>query len=234
MSTRRVSRFHEKAFKLAALATTAAAGAGLAARGITAAVRTGGSVHLTATTFYPGQGTWTGTNDSVADGGRQTQVSPDGGQATILLIAGVGYVQTNARGLTEMFGLSPDQAARYAGRWISLKHGQQLGQGSYDEVTSGISLPSLAASMAISAPKKLVTPAIGVQGKLTTKLLPAGASGAVYVANNATLRPVQFKIALPGSIKSTDTFSKWHEKVYLTTPADAVPATVVSSPSATA
>jgi hypothetical protein len=204
-------------------------------RGTIAALRSGGSVRVDLTTVTP-QGTWTATDDSAAAGGRQAWTTPGGGRTTILLIAGVGYIQGNALGLAEAFGVSQDEAEQYAGQWISLKHGQKIGQGEYADVTAGISLPSIAASMAMAAPAKLAQPGkvngqatVAVQGKLTDKLLPSGTRGTAYAADNATLRPRQFNITEPGHIKTRYNFSKWHEKVHLTAPKGAIPATVLTS-----
>ena len=78
---------------------------------------------------------------------------------TILLIHGVGYVQANLSAMEDFFGVPQPQSEQYAGKWIEIRPGEKLGESSYDDITAGITLQSVASTdLAEGSPLSLVKP----------------------------------------------------------------------------
>jgi hypothetical protein len=214
--------------------------AGLSAAGLLsaalAAVRAGGSVHVDVTSGAPDDSV-TFSDDATGKGGRQVITFDGTGHATILLIDGVGYVQANADALQGLFQVPLQQAMQDAGKWISLRPGQRLGTSTYDDVTAGITLSSVAQELQFSGHLTKTSPAtvagqpvIGVQAPLpASDDLPAGAKLVLYVTDNAALRPVRYQLIGGGSTTNEFSFSSWGEKLTLTAPANAIPASSTGS-----
>jgi len=200
-----------------------------------AALQSAGSVHSDATITAAGGSAVQYTGDATPTGGRQVLTIGQAGQVTILLINGIGYVQGNVQGLEGFAsGLPAQQAAQFAGQWIEIRPGQKLGSASFSDVTGGISLPSIASSIALSGTPSLLTPTTiggqavdGLQGTPSAADgVPAPATAALYVAQSTRL-PVLLRIQSP-SYTGQITFSDWHEPVNLTAPAVTIPATKVT------
>jgi hypothetical protein len=217
--------------------STAAAGLSAAAllNAARAAVTGGGSVHLDITAKSPGS-LVAFSDDATGNGGRQVITVNGTGHATILLINGVDYVQADAEALQVFFQASLQQAARAAGRWISLRPGEKLGASTYDDVTAGITLSSVAQELQLGRPLTKAAPAtvagqpvIGVQAPLPASDDLPGAKLVLYVTDNAALRPVRYELVGGGSTTNEFSFSQWGEKLTLTAPPSAVPASALSS-----
>ena len=203
--------------------------------GTLGAVRAGGSVHVDITQSTS-QSSLAYSDDATAGGGRQVITIDGAGHATILFIAGVGYVQADAEGLATLFELPQPLADQFAGQWIALRHGDKLGASTYDDVTAGITLSSVATELEPSGTPTLAAPAtvagqrvVGVQTRMpAASKLPAAARNVLYMTDNSLLRPVLSEVTNAGSYKYQVSFSHWGETLHLTAPANAVPASSVT------
>jgi hypothetical protein len=205
-------------------------------QGMLAALRSGGSVHVDISTSTA-QGSIVFSDDATASGGRQIITVDKNAHVTILFMPGVAYVQADANGLATFFDVPQAQADQFAGQWIALRPGDKLGLSTYDDVTAGITLSSVATELkpstgtaTMAAPATIAGQRVlGVQVPLpTSSQLPAGARDMLYMTDNSLLRPVQSEITNAGSYKYQMSFSHWGEAVHLTTPANAIPATSVT------
>jgi hypothetical protein len=200
-------------------------------------VRSGGSVHMDITVDSAGQSE-TVSADATNSGGRQVITYDGTGHATILVIDGVGYVQADAQTLTGIFQATQAQAEQAAGQWVSLRPGEKLGMSTYDDVTAGITLSSVAQEMEVSgALSKTAPTTVDGQSVICVHgLLPAsdglpGAKLVLYVTDNAALRPVREELVGGGSTTNAVTFSRWGKRLSLTAPADAIPASSIMADS---
>lgn len=200
-----------------------------------AALTAGGSVHVDITA--KGQNSLVAfSDDDTASGGRQVITVDGTGRATILLINGVDYVQADAATLQGFFHASQQVTEQAAGRWISLRPGDTLGASTYDDVTAGITLSSVAQELQLAghltkaAPATLAgQPVIGVQAPVPASDGLPGAKMVLYVTDNAALRPVRYELVGGGSVTNELSFSRWGEKLTLTRPANAIPASSLTS-----
>jgi hypothetical protein len=204
-----------------------------------AALRAGGSVHVDITSIAHG-GSVAFSDDAAGRSGRQVITIDGTGHATILLIGGVDYVRADVQALQGFFELPLPAAEHAAGQWISLRPGEKLGTSTYDDVTAGITLSSVATELQVGKPLSETAPAtvagqpvIGVQAPLPASDGPRGAKVVLYMTDNAALRPVRYELADGGSTQNTISFSRWGEKLSLTAPAGAVPASSLTSGSVT-
>lgn len=200
------------------------------AKGSLAALRSGISVHVDNASVTQ-NGTADNSQDLTAKAGRAVMTAPSGARVAYLLVNGVAYLQGNALGLTRFAGVSQAFAQRYAGQWIALQPGDQVGYASYDNITAELTLSGEADELAMVAPEKLTGAAtvagqrvIGVSGPLpASDQLPAGTRQVLYAADDPTMRPVRVMLQ-GGSIKATTTFSGWGERVDVSAPPDSLPA----------
>jgi hypothetical protein len=204
-----------------------------------AAVRAGGSVHMDITGKAAGHPE-TVSADATNTGGRQV-ITYGTGHATVLLIDGVGYVQADAQTLEGIFQATQAQAEQAAGQWVSLRPGEKLGLSTYDDVTAGITLSSIAQQMEVSGVLSKTAPTtvdgqavIGVLAPLPASDGLPGAKLLLYVTDNAALRPVREELVGGGSTTNTVTFSRWGKRVRLTAPPNAIPASSITDNSVTA
>ena len=218
-----------------AAASPAGKSAPVLLRDTLAALRAGGSVHVDMTDNSP-QSSLVYSDDATAGGGRQVITIDRTGHATILFIAGVGYVQANARGLAAIFDVPQQLADQFADQWIALRPGEKLGLSTYDDVTAGITLSSVATELGPNGTPTLAAPGIvagqrvvGVQVPLPAgQQLPATAKDVLYITDNSLLRPVLSEVTNAGSYNYQMSFSHWGETLHLTAPANAVPASSVT------
>jgi hypothetical protein len=195
-----------------------------------AALKAGPAVHVGISTTTS-QGAITFSDDAKAAGGRQRIATSGGGDVTILYIAGVGYVQANAAGLIGFMQVPQSQAQSEAGRWISIRPGEELGQNNYDDVVDGITLSSVATELTIAGPLTLTAPTtmsgqrvIGVQGRAPASMqLPGTARVTLYVATSDA-RPLRYQVSGVSGYTDQITFSDWGESLQLATPSGAIPA----------
>jgi len=191
-----------------------------------AAARAAGSLH-SASTAKTGLGSAVYSDDSSARAGRQVITEPgDGGHATILVLAGVGYIRGNAVALAGFFGLPDATAVQLAGRWLSVRPGQT----GYQQIVQGVTTGSL---LGASAPTGRLTvtpptrvdgyPVVGVRGQVAASAgLPPGSADILYVA--ATGRPLPVSVQEgTGSNEVTVVFSHWGENVRVSAPRHVTP-----------
>ncbi len=203
--------------------------------GARAALRDGRSVHIDITD-RSSQGSITYSDDAAANGGQQVITVDGAGHATILFVAGVGYVQADAGGLVDLFQVPQSQADKFAGQWIALKSGEKLGASSYDDVTAGITLASVASELQLTGTPALSAPTsvggqrvVGVQAPMPASAqLPAAARDVLYMTDNSLLRPVLSEVTNAGAYEYRMSFSQWGEALNLTAPANAIPASSVT------
>jgi len=209
--------------------------------GALASLRSAGSVHIeTDQSASPGLVVF--SQDSTAGGGRQVIRLGKTGTVTVLLIAGVGYVQANAVGLQAFFSVPQQQADEFSGQWIAVRPGDKLGASTYDDITTGITLSSVATELAPSGAVSLGAPStvksqrvLAVQGPVAASAdLPAAARSVLYVTDTAPVRPVLSEVTNAGSYENRVSFTDWGETLHLTAPAHTVPASDVTSSSTTA
>ena len=195
-----------------------------------AALRAGGSVHVDMSSVAHG-GSVVFSDDATGSGGRQVITIDGTGHATILLIDGVDYVRADAQALHAFFEATLPQAERAAGQWISLHPGEKLGASTYDDVTAGITLASVATELVVGRPLSKTAPAtvagrpvIGVQAPLPASDGLPGAKLVLYLTDDSALRPVRYELVGGGSTQNTISFSRWGERLSLTAPPNAIPA----------
>ena len=205
-----------------------------------AALRSGGSVHVDITSDTAGDSV-VFSDDATSNGGRQEITLDGNGHATILLIDGVDYVRADAAALQGFFQATLPQAEQADGRWISLHPGEKLGTSTYDDVTAGITLSSVATELQLSGtlsktPATTVAgqPVIGVQAPLPASDGAPAAKTVLYVTDNSALRPVRYELVGGGKTENEISFSRWGEPLKLTAPASAIPASSLTATSVTA
>jgi len=204
-----------------------------------AELKAGDSVHIaiSATTSL---GTITCSDEATADGGWHVLTTGTGGRVSIVLIGGVGYVAGNAAGLLGLMQLPGPQAHLEAGQWMAVRAGQQLGANDYDEITSGITLSSVASQVTPTGPLTLTAPAtiagqqaIGVQGHAPASMqLPGTARVTLYVAASDA-RPLRYQVSGVSGYENEITFSNWGQSVELVVPPDPTPVSELRIPTPT-
>jgi hypothetical protein len=203
------------------------------------ALKAGYSVHI-AVAVTTSQGTITCSDEATAGGGWHVLTTGTGGRVSIVLIGSVGYVGGNAAGLVGLMQLPGQEARLEAGQWIAVRPGQQLGANSYDDITGGITLSSVASEVTPTGPLTLTAPAtiagqqaIGVQGHAPASMrLPPAARVTLYVAASDA-RPLRYEVSGAGGYTDKLTFSDWGQGVQLVVPPHAIPATQVQTPTPT-
>jgi hypothetical protein len=201
-----------------------------------AALQAGPSVHLHGVTKSSGH-VLVLSQDSGADVGRQVFTVDRTEHVTVLVVGGVGYIKANAAGLTGFFGFPAALATRLVGRWISFHPGDSAGKTSYQGVTSGVTLASVADQLRLTGPLTLTAPTVaagqpvvGVHGHAPAgQHNPPGSTVTVYVASRGRPRPVTFQVKAAVG-QATGKFSRWGEALHLTAPQNPIPAASLSSP----
>lgn len=203
------------------------------------ALRAAGTVHVDVTSSVSGAPVRF-SDDSAAGGGRQLVTFNKTGHATILFIPGTAYLKADAPTLEGFLGCDQAQAGAAANRWVYLRPGDKFCGTDYGTVTDGITLSSVAGELAMKNGTATATaPAtvagqrvVGVRGQSSGGQLPAPAKEVLYLTDDARLRPVLSEQTAAG-IKSEVSFSQWGERLTLTAPKGAVPASSVT-PASTA
>jgi len=198
-----------------------------------AAAQAAGSVHVDMTSSS-GSGATVYSADVSSSAGRQVITITGGGQATVLDVAGIGYVTGNRTALTSFFGFPAAASSRLAGRWISFRTGQPY----YQQVVKAVTLGSAIGVVRLSG--RLAShgtgrvggqPVIAVRGTAPgVPGVPAGTKATLFVATTGRLLPVSY-LEVSGSIRLSAVFSRWGETVSVAAPRDAIPVTsVMKSP----
>ncbi len=201
-----------------------------------AAAEAAGSVHVDMTSSS-GSGSTVYSSDVSSSAGRQVITITGGGEATVLDVAGVGYLSGNPAALVGFFGFPAAASARLAGRWISFRSGQPYYQQVVNAVTldSAIGVVRLSGRLASKGAGRVGgQPVVGVRGTAqSVPGLPAGAKATLFVATTGRLLPVSYREA-SGSIRLGAVFSRWGETVSVAAPRDAIPiSSVITSSGAT-
>ncbi len=189
-----------------------------------AATSTAGPVHVNVT-IRAGSRTVTYSDDSLPASGRQVITISNGGHAVVLVLNEIGYVRANSGALKTFFGLPAALAARFAGRWISFKHGQP----GYQSVTAGVTVPEVISELRLRPPLSTL-PAAANGGSLVrirgiapaAEGAPAGATAIIDVTGAGRVLPVSMQISF-GNDRSVMTFSDWGETVHVKAPINPVP-----------
>ena len=124
------------------------------------------------------------------------------------------------------------QTIQFTAHDIALKSGEKLGASSYDDVTAGITLASVASELQLTGTPAPSAPTsiggqrvVGVQAPMPASAqLPAAARDVLYMTDNSLLRPVLSEVTNAGGYEYRMSFTQWGEAVNLTAPANAVPA----------
>jgi len=194
-----------------------------------AAAEVTGSVHVDMTSSS-GSGSTVYSTDVSSSAGRQVITITGGGKATVLDVAGVGYVSGNAAALVGFFGFPAAASARLAGRWVSFRSGQPYYQQVVDAVTLGSAMGVVTLSGRLTSKGVRSVggqPAVAVLGTAPgVPGVPAHTKATLYVATTGRLLPVSYAEA-SGSIRLSAVFSRWGEKVSVAAPRGAVPVTSV-------
>lgn len=164
--------------------------------------------------------------DAATVGGRRTlQVS--GGTATILVTARYAYLKAPSAILSSNFGLTPTDAKKDSGQWLSFPSGTTP----YFSLASGVGISALAQEVALTSVKRKTHPQIN--GENVTTLEGSSPSGTLdlFIPTSGPTLPIAGSITVAGSIVKF-AFSRWGIPINLTPPAKSSPF-VVSSPSTT-
>jgi hypothetical protein len=198
-----------------------------------AAAEAAGSVHVDLTSSSA-SGSTVYRTDVSSSAGRQVITITGGGTATVLDVAGVGYVSGNPAALVGFFGFPAAVSARLTGRWVSFRSGQPYYQQVVDAVTLGSALAAVRLSGRLTRRGRGRVngqPVVGVRG--TAPSVPgvsAGTKATLYVATTGPLLPVSY-LEVSGSTRLSAVFSRWGETVRVAAPRDAIPITSVAKSS---
>jgi hypothetical protein len=195
------------------------------------AVRAAGSARVVSR-VAGGSKTVTFIDDISATTGRELIRTNGGGRATLLLIAGVGYLRGNAAAWEHYYGARARAAARLSGHWISLHRGDR----DFRRLTSQLSFSSVIHDISLEAPlarrgSRLVgnQPAVAVQGTPSAASgAPAGSKATLYVASTGRPLPLALEGDTPGT-RFRETFSKWGEALHLAPPLNSLSASSLTS-----
>jgi hypothetical protein len=150
------------------------------------------------------------------------------GPATVLVARRSAYIRGNAFTLHEYFALSPAQASRYAGKWISVPSSAE----SYTPVSADATLASFLAHL---LPRKHLAvvratiagrKSVGIRG--TVRQAGLQVVETVYAPASGEALPFEEKAAPvghPGT--SLARMSRWNEPVHVVAPTHAVPISTV-------
>jgi hypothetical protein len=193
-----------------------------------AAAEVAGSAHVQMTSTSA-SGSTVYSTDVSANAGRQVITITGGGQATVLDVAGVGYVTGNPAALVSFFGFPAAVSARLTGRWVSFRSGQPYYAQIVDALTLGSALGvvTLSGRLASEGRRGVMDgqPVVGVRGVASrVPGVPAGTRATLYVATAGRLLPVSFR-EVSGGLRLSAVFSRWGEAVSVSAPRDAIPIT---------
>lgn len=204
------------------------------------------SVHWTRTAAVQNGVTYTWAADVSADSGRASMTLPNGAVVQLLLLNDALYVRGDYSGLLSLFSgnatgrpdLTPTQAQRYAGRWISLPKGGDYFRFLADGLTLGSivhdAIPrrgGLKSFTRNSHGRRLLV----LRGRESRSLLratdlTARASGEplpiAFSSGGSYSFPYNQSMTY-GSSGSSGRFSKWNEPVNVQAPASSTPIAVV-------
>jgi hypothetical protein len=199
------------------------------------AVLSAGSVHINWVQTGPSS-SLTESVDVTASGGRDVVTANETDHATILFIDGVAYVEADQPGLEAIFNLSAYVAEEFWDEWIAVRSGEKLGSLSYDDLTEGMTLSSVADVVQVCGACTLTAPttvagqrALSVQAPAPADdHAPASARFVLYMTDNSQPKPMLLELRGDGNITNRISFSGWHETLHLSAPTDTISAQLVT------
>jgi hypothetical protein len=165
--------------------------------------------------------------DANAIEGRQLVSSGAQGNATILVVSGVAYLDGDANFLQNALGLSSATASTYVGKWISLRPTDPA----YQQVAAGLTMGTLLVEALPNGPVKL-TPTTTIDGQSVVGIVynlsedGVNVSETTYVstaAPNLIVESVNHASKSGVAVTTKATFSRWGESVVVAAPSGAVP-----------
>jgi len=146
---------------------------------------------------------------------------------TVTLIGSTGYVRGNSAALTEILGLTAQQATTYANVWLSFPTGNQT----LDQLISGLRNKDVATELQLSGPYSFGRTetidghtAQAIDG-FTSDSTSKKVATTLYVETGSTPRPVQ-EVTAPGkgtkAVDGSVTFSNWGQSTHVTKPTHTV------------
>ena len=188
------------------------------------------SVHYVSSSSTPGAAISIVSDVGKGQGVQQITVTKHGrsGPATVRVTGGSAYIRGNAFTLHDYFPFTKAQAARYAGKWISIPSTS----GAYSAVAADATFESFLGDLLPSKHLTLVratiagTKSVGIRGSVQQ----AGVTlvETVYAPVGGTPLPFEEKAAVLGHPgRSRTRMSKWNEPVKVQAPARSVPISTV-------
>jgi hypothetical protein len=185
-----------------------------------------GSVHQTLSEVF-GTRRATYSDDVSTSSGRQAITASGGIQAHVLVLAHVAYISGNEAGLVSYFGFPAAIAKRVGNRWVSVPSST----GAYATVSAAATLSSALADITPSGQLTTTAPTtiagqavVGIRGRPPASLRQTG-TATIYVTRSSHPLPVYVTITLANAAGTvTSTLSNWGERVAITAPANAIPA----------
>jgi hypothetical protein len=150
------------------------------------------------------------------------------GPATVLVVRRSAYIRGNDFTMRSFFGFTPAQAARYAGKWISVPATSGAYSGLAADATFASFLSDLLPSRHLAVVRATVAgkTSVGLRGTVLQggeKLVET-----VYAPAHGAPLPFESKAVAPGHPGTSVTrMSRWNEPVQLAAPAHAVPISTV-------
>jgi hypothetical protein len=146
---------------------------------------------------------------------------------TVKLIGTTGYLLGNSPALTQIIGLTAQQASTYANKWLSFPTGNQT----LDQLISGLRNKDVAAELKLSGPFTFGTPKT-IAGQATQAIVGSSTDSTgkkfpttLYVESAAPHRPL-LEVSNPGpgktAINGSVAFSNWGQTTHVAKPAHAV------------
>lgn len=148
------------------------------------------------------------------------------GLASVLVLARVAYIRGDEPALYQYFAFKKAQAATYAGKWISIPHGDR----SYAPVAADATYASFVSSLlptknlAVASATRKGKKEVALRGTATQQGIPF--TDWVYAQSAAKPLPLEEKSVVVGDPRagtSLVTMSHWNEAVHLKAPAKSVP-----------
>jgi hypothetical protein len=182
-----------------------------------------GWTHEVITSTVKGR-TSTVTGDAGSTEGRQMIVS-DGARAKVIVIGTTAYIEGNAKGIDDYFGLPKVDPNKWAGKWISLTSTDS----GFSDVSSAVTLSSTFSALSFTGPFTggTLTKVNGRKVLMVHGFVP-GPTGKKQVkatfslTSRGTVLPVELQASRNGTTE-TVVWSRWGQAVTLAAPAHSTP-----------
>jgi hypothetical protein len=169
------------------------------------------------------------TGDAGVSGGRQLitfNASYGAEQFTLILVNGIVYFQGNAPAVEDQLGVATADAAKLAGKWVSVSNGD----GPYSVLQPGITVADQAQEIPLTpASSSRITTAGGVAGYRIDGTIPASGGAPEETAHLDVIAASKIPVAYDSSftdngvaVTNTVTFSAWGTAPTVSAPTGAV------------